>query len=329
VNNILWGSFVVGETCWPLTNYCTQNTPTLQFWHSISSPCIRAPLGGRRGNSPTASDQQNAEERLKAAGNGRLQLKLGINKWQEIQHRDLQRAKELSDVEGDWWQVDLSFEEVPPPPASRTSHFFSTAQNAQILSQSTFKLALDLQTVFMVDFVVMDANSQAVDNNRGQDYHLKLVDALSEEEVLQRQAAMLAQMEEERLQVTPLASVLVRLCRVVGSRVHPTRLVQPHTCTLGYGSGRSDPSLKLASSHRCYRPSWWLRGGSCFSSHVVVGVAGPGFLDDAKLGRAQDVGGPIGSPVPSGIPWNTKTWNHDSPRRVKDSNPRRTPWQFY
>jgi len=43
-------------------------------------------------------------------------LKVGINKWQEIQHRDLQRAKELSDVEGDWWQVALSFEEVSPSP---------------------------------------------------------------------------------------------------------------------------------------------------------------------------------------------------------------------
>jgi hypothetical protein len=64
-------------------------------------------------------------------------------------------------------------------------------------------ISMILQTVFKVDFVVMDANSQAVDNNRGQDYHLRLVDALSEDQILERQSLVLAQMEEKRLQARP------------------------------------------------------------------------------------------------------------------------------
>lgn len=47
----------------------------------------------------------------------------------------------------------------------------------------------------------MDAHSHAVDNNRGSDYRLQLVGALSEEQIIERQAVALAEMEEKRLQV--------------------------------------------------------------------------------------------------------------------------------
>ena len=63
--------------------------------------------------------------------------------------------------------------------------------------------ALALQDVFQVDFVVMDEGGGAVDNNRGQDFRLPLVEALTEEGILQRQAAAMAQLEERRLQVGP------------------------------------------------------------------------------------------------------------------------------
>ena len=52
-----------------------------------------------------------------------------------------------------------------------------------------------------MDFVVMDEGGGAVDNNRGQDFQLPLVGALTEERILQRQAAAMAELEERRLQV--------------------------------------------------------------------------------------------------------------------------------
>ena len=58
------------------------------------------------------------EDGLWPAGGGRLQVKLGINKWQEIQHLDLQRSQELQDAEGQWWEAELNFDDVlysPPP----------------------------------------------------------------------------------------------------------------------------------------------------------------------------------------------------------------------
>ena len=47
------------------------------------------------------------------AGNGRLQLKAGVNKWQDILVLDMQQVPELEGLEGsNWWSVDLSFDEV-------------------------------------------------------------------------------------------------------------------------------------------------------------------------------------------------------------------------
>lgn len=61
-----------------------------------------------------------------------------------------------------------------------------------------------LQDVFQIDFVVMDENSDAVDNNRAKDYRLKLAGALTEGQILEQQAAAMAAFEEQRLQVTQL-----------------------------------------------------------------------------------------------------------------------------
>ena len=50
--------------------------------------------------------------------------------------------------------------------------------------------------------MVVDSQSPAVDNNKGRDYEVTLLDALSEEQIVERQALALAEMEENRLQVT-------------------------------------------------------------------------------------------------------------------------------
>ena len=55
----------------------------------------------------------------------------------------------------------------------------------------------------MVNFVIIDSQSKAVDNNKSKDYEITLLDALSEEQIIERQAVALAEMEEKRLQVTP------------------------------------------------------------------------------------------------------------------------------
>lgn len=55
----------------------------------------------------------------------------------------------------------------------------------------------------MVNFVIIDSQSKAVDNNKGKDYGVNLLDALSEEQIIERQAVALAEMEEKRLQVSP------------------------------------------------------------------------------------------------------------------------------
>lgn len=58
-----------------------------------------------------------------------------------------------------------------------------------------------MKDVFRVDYVVMDEYSQAVDNNRAQDYSLPLVGALTEEQILDKQATELAAFEAHRVQV--------------------------------------------------------------------------------------------------------------------------------
>ena len=81
------------------------------------------------------------------------------------------------------------------------------------LSPASLRGIRALQDVFQVDFVVMDEGGGAVDNNRGQDFRLPLVGALTEEGILQRQAAAMAQLEERRLQVgLPLPTSSLTLC---------------------------------------------------------------------------------------------------------------------
>lgn len=52
-------------------------------------------------------------EEFQLVGDGPLQLKAGINKWQSIEVYDMQKEPELQDIEGaNWWSVDLYFDDV-------------------------------------------------------------------------------------------------------------------------------------------------------------------------------------------------------------------------
>lgn len=48
---------------------------------------------------------------------------------------------------------------------------------------------------------MVEANSGAVDNNRGKDFQVRLLGALTQEQILERQAAALAEFEQMRLEV--------------------------------------------------------------------------------------------------------------------------------
>lgn len=49
-------------------------------------------------------------------GCGSLQVKMGINKWQDIEVEDLERVRELeTDDRSDWWSVNLNFDQVQIP----------------------------------------------------------------------------------------------------------------------------------------------------------------------------------------------------------------------
>ena len=42
-----------------------------------------------------------------------LHIKMGINKWQEIETEDMKKVEGLESLQGSsWWSVDLNFEEV-------------------------------------------------------------------------------------------------------------------------------------------------------------------------------------------------------------------------
>lgn len=60
------------------------------------------------------------------------------------------------------------------------------------------------QDTFQVDFVVMDRNSGVFDNKGGQDYSLPLLGASTEQEILDRRAAVYEAAERERLAVSCL-----------------------------------------------------------------------------------------------------------------------------
>ena len=54
-------------------------------------------------------------EKLWNAGTGGLQIKMGLNKWQEIVIEDMQKAESLASIENsNWWSVGLNFDEVNP-----------------------------------------------------------------------------------------------------------------------------------------------------------------------------------------------------------------------
>lgn len=60
------------------------------------------------------------------------------------------------------------------------------------------------QDTFQVGFVVMDTRSGAFDNNGGKDYILPLAGASTEQEILDRRAAIYEAAERERLAVCPV-----------------------------------------------------------------------------------------------------------------------------
>ena len=60
------------------------------------------------------------------------------------------------------------------------------------------------QDTFQVDFVVKDSKSGVFDNKSGQDYSLPLLGASTEQEILDRQAAVHEAAERERLAVSCL-----------------------------------------------------------------------------------------------------------------------------
>ena len=62
-------------------------------------------------------------------------------------------------------------------------------------------LCVYLQDVFQVDFVLIDQRTSIVDNNRGQDFKMLLDGALTENEILRRNAAKLAELEQTRNKV--------------------------------------------------------------------------------------------------------------------------------
>ena len=42
-----------------------------------------------------------------------LQMKMGLNKWQDIVTEDMQKAEALANLDAsNWWSIDLSFDEV-------------------------------------------------------------------------------------------------------------------------------------------------------------------------------------------------------------------------
>ena len=55
-----------------------------------------------------------------------------------------------------------------------------------------------------MDFVVTDTRSGVFDNNSGRDYKMPLLGASTEQEILDRKAAVFEEAERERLEVSPL-----------------------------------------------------------------------------------------------------------------------------
>lgn len=100
----------------------------------------------------------------------RLQVKAGLNKWEEIVYVDLEKCADLSALQSlgcEWWEGTL---ELP-------------------------------SSLFRVDFVIQDMVSGVVDNNNAKDFHLRLVGGPSEAEFYEQRALEYDRAEEERLRI--------------------------------------------------------------------------------------------------------------------------------
>ena len=136
---------------------------------------------------------------------------MGLNKWQDIVVEDMQKAEALASLkDSNWWSVALNFDEVILTAVYHAYHDANSKgflklqiADCQLLWRDSLTYDAIVQDVFMVNFVIIDSQSKAVDNNKGKDYEITLLDALSEEQIIERQAVALAEMEEKRLQVSP------------------------------------------------------------------------------------------------------------------------------
>jgi hypothetical protein len=109
---------------------------------------------------------KNAGPLPKDDGQG-LQIKAGLNKWEEIVFVDMKRNEGALRNMGsgaDWWEAK-------------------------------WDLPKDL---FRVDFVVMDKKTGSVDNNGARDYGLGLVGGPTEKELLEKRAAEYEEAERQR-----------------------------------------------------------------------------------------------------------------------------------
>ena len=112
---------------------------------------------------------KNAGPLPKDDGQG-LQIKAGLNKWEEIVFVDMRRNEGALRNMGsgaDWWEAK-------------------------------WDLPTDL---FRVDFVIMDKRSGAVDNNGAKDFGLGLVGGPTEKELLEKRALEYEEAEKKRLKL--------------------------------------------------------------------------------------------------------------------------------
>eukprot|EP00775_Hariotina_reticulata_P005611 gene5611-5849_t len=107
--------------------------------------------------------------------NAQLQLKAGLNKWEEIVVFDAARCAALASAGSgqEWWEVTF---EVPA-------------------------------ALFKLDFVMMDKNTGAVDNNKAKDFSLKLVGGPTEQQLLEQRAEEYAAAEATRRALLAAAEV--------------------------------------------------------------------------------------------------------------------------
>ncbi|PRW39290.1 Soluble starch synthase chloroplastic amyloplastic isoform A [Chlorella sorokiniana] len=100
-------------------------------------------------------------------GNANVALKVGFNKWESMEVLPMQRSEELAGngAGGDWWQVELALPEL--------------------LSR--------------IDFVTMDSNSGAVDNNGARDFQLTLSGAITLQDLQMKRLQLLEAYERQRM----------------------------------------------------------------------------------------------------------------------------------